>query len=101
LSTAEDVARSAASAASIPRRSSSDNSSPKAVGEDRDLDLLEDHAHHANTVACLEEERAVARLADGAGHETFRWIEKVTASRHDRTLYRFAVRPSSSVRTQK
>jgi hypothetical protein len=64
------------------------------VGEDCDLDLLEDDADDARAVACLEEERPVARLADGAGHETLGWVEEIAASRHVLTLYRFEVRPS-------
>ena len=60
----------------------------EAVGEDRDLDLLEHDADDTRAVACLEEERAVARLADRAGHEALGRIEQIAASRHALTLYR-------------
>ena len=59
------------------------------LGEDRDLDLLEDDAHDAAAVAGLQEERPVARLTDGAGDEAFGRVEDVAPSRHDLTLYRF------------
>ena len=68
----------------------------QSVGQDRDLDLLENDADDAAPLACLEEERSVAWLADGAGHEPFGWVKEVTTSGHDLTLYRFAVGPSKA-----
>ena len=52
------------------------------VGEDRDLDLLEDDADDAAAVAGLQEERPIARLADRAGHEALGRIEEVATSGH-------------------
>ena len=70
VSSSATSARSAASAASIAAPLELGQELAEAVGEDRDLDLLEDDAHDPPAVAGLEEERAVAGLADGAGHET-------------------------------
>ena len=96
MSTSDGAARSATSAASIPAPLQLGQELAQPVGEDRDLDLLEHDAHDPRAVACLEEERPIARLADGAGHETLGWVEEIAASRHVLTLYRFAVRPSEA-----
>ena len=58
----------------------------QAIGQDGDLDLLEQDAHDALAVAGLEEEGAVAGFADRAGHESVGWIEEIASSGHDLTL---------------
>ena len=63
----------------------------EAIREDGDLDLLEQDAHDAGAVAGLEEERPVAGLTDGAGHETVGRVEEIASSRHGLTLYRIPV----------
>ncbi len=54
----------------------------EAIGEDRDLDLLEGHGHDAGAVTGLQEEGAVAGLADRAGDELLGRIEDVASSGH-------------------
>src|SRR6478736_35478 len=60
----------------------------QAVGEDRDLDLLEDDADDPSSVTGLQEERPIARPADRAGNESLGRVEQVSTSRHVLTLYR-------------
>ena len=55
----------------------------QALGEDLDLDLLEDDRDERAALARLQEERAMAGLADGAGHEPVRDSEVVDATRHE------------------
>src|SRR5205809_508094 len=51
-------------------------------GENRNLDLLEDDRDDLAGSFRLEEERPVAGLADGAGHEAIGWVEMEESSRH-------------------
>ena len=59
------------------------------VGEDRDLDLLQQDAHDTGAIAGLEEECPSSGLTDGARHESVGRVEQIASSRHDLTLYRF------------
>ena len=54
----------------------------EAFGEDRDLRLLERDRHDPLALAGLEEEGAIARLADRARHESLGRIEDIAASGH-------------------
>ena len=56
------------------------------LGERRDLLLLQRDAHDPRALAGLEEERARARLADGAGDEALGRVEAVDDRRHGSTL---------------
>jgi len=56
------------------------------LGEDGDLDLLQDDRDDLAGPPGLEEERAAAGLTDGAGDKAVRGIEDEEASRHGRTL---------------
>src|SRR5687767_9253254 len=68
--------------------------------EHRDLDFFQRDRHDPAAIACLQEERAIARVADRAGDETLGWIEDVATSRHVWTLYRFRPRPAGRPRDQ-
>ena len=67
-------------------------SSPRRSARTATWTFSSDDADDPRAVAGLEEEGAVARLADGAGHESVGWVEEIAASRHARTLYRNALR---------
>jgi hypothetical protein len=56
----------------------------EALGQHRDLDLLEHDRYDPAALASLEEERPIARLADRAGDEAVRRIEDVSAAGHPR-----------------
>ena len=66
----------------IPRRLELVEQHPEAFGKDGDLDLLENDRDDLAGSARLKEERPVAGLADGAGHEPVGWVEDEEASRH-------------------
>ena len=54
----------------------------RGAGDGRDLDLLERDGHDPRALAGLQEEGAVARLADRAGDEPVGAVEEVAASGH-------------------
>src|SRR5262249_45188441 len=68
---------------------------PEALRQDADLDLLQRDAHDAGPFPGLEEERAIARFADGPRDEAVGRIEDVATTRHAPTLYRNRPRPPS------
>ena len=52
------------------------------LGQDGDLGLLERDRDDLAALDGLQEESALAGLADGAGDETVGWIKGVDATRH-------------------
>ena len=58
------------------------------IGQDRHLDLLQNDARDASAVAGLEEEGAIAGLADRARHESLGQVEHIETSGHASTLTR-------------
>src|SRR3954470_3813537 len=58
----------------------------QALGQGGDLDLLQRDTRHPAALARLQEEGALARLPDGAGHEPVGRVEEVDLAWHRSTL---------------